>query len=152
MNVSKSDLLTDFEDYEGDITKSGLYKKCYTAEYGQFGGRPFGAIVANYYFNAHPQDIKLLQNCASVAAMAHAPFISAAGSEMLGEKSFETLPKLNDLKSKFEGPQYLKWHAFRESEDARYVGLVMPRFLSRLPYGKASSRSEERRVGKECRL
>jgi type VI secretion system protein ImpC len=134
INVSKDDLLNDFED-SPEIVKSGLYKHVYTSEFGQFGGQPIGAMVANYEFNAGPQDMKLLQYCASVAAMAHAPFLSSVGPRFIGQDSWLSLPNLKDLKSIFEGPQYAKWRAFRESEDARYVGLTAPRFLLRLPYG-----------------
>ena len=133
LNVSKDDLLSDFEDAP-EIPKAGLYKLCYTAEYGTFGGKPVGTMVANYDFGPGPQDVKLLQYVAAVGAMAHAPFIAAAGPKFFGEEDFIKLPNLKDLKSIFEGPQYVKWNSFRESEDARYVGLTMPRFLLRLPY------------------
>jgi type VI secretion system protein ImpC len=135
LNVSKSDLLDDFED-SPEIPKSGLYRTVYSAEYGTFGGKPFGLMIANYDFGPGPQDTQLLTNVASVAAMSHCPFIANAAPEFFGEESFEPLPKLKDLQSLFEGPQYARWHAFRESEDARYVGLCMPRFLLRLPYGE----------------
>ncbi len=134
LNVSKEDLLEDFED-SPEVVKSGLYKIVYTAEYGQFGGQPYAAMIGNYEFGPGPQDIKLLQYVASVAAMAHAPFIAAAGPQFFGLENFNGLPNLKDLKSIFEGPQYTKWQSFRESEDARYVGLTLPRFLLRLPYG-----------------
>jgi type VI secretion system protein ImpC len=134
MNVSKEDLLDDFDDAP-EVPKSGLYKQVYTAEYGQFGGQPFGAIVANYDFGPGPQDIKLLQYTASVSAMSHAPFIAAAGTQFFGIDSWADLPNLKDLHSIFEMPQYAKWQSFRESEDARYVGLTLPKFLLRLPYG-----------------
>src|SRR5688572_7265532 len=130
LNVSKEDLQMDFEDAP-EVTKSGLYKIAYTAEYGQFGGKPYGAIVSNYAFGPGAQDVALLQSCASVAAMSHAPFFGAAGPQFFGNNDYLTIPNLKDLKSIFEGPQYAKWQAFRESEDARNVGLVMPRFLLR---------------------
>lgn len=133
LNVSKEDLLTDFEDAP-EITKSGLYKIIYTAEYGQFGGKPYAAMIGNFEFGAGPQDMTLLKNMASVAAMSHAPFITAASANFFGLMDFNTLPHLKDLKSIFEGPQYAKWQSFRESEDARYVGLTLPRFLLRAPY------------------
>ncbi len=135
LNCSKDDLQTDFEDAP-EITKSGLYRIAYTAEYGQFGGKPIGSIFANYEFGPGPQDVQLLANIASVATMAHAPFFAAAGPQFFNEKNFLNLPNLKDLKSIFEGPQYTKWQSFRESEDARYVGLLLPRFLLRLPYGQ----------------
>lgn len=135
LNVSKEDLLMDFEDTP-EIPKSGMYKTIYSAEYGTFGGRPFGLIVGNYDFGPGPQDIALLQNCAAVASMSHAPFIAAAGPKFFGLDDYLNLPNMKDLKAVFEGPQYTKWQSFRESEDSRYVGLVMPRFLLRLPYGQ----------------
>lgn len=135
LNVSKADLLTDFEDAP-EITKSGLYRLAYSNEYGVFGGKPYGLLCANFDFGPGPQDMLLLQKCASIGSMTHAPFISNAGPEFFGEKSFTALPNLKDLKSLFEGPQYARWHSFRESEDARSVGLCMPRFLLRLPYGE----------------
>lgn len=138
LNVSKEDLLNDFEDAP-EITKSGLYKTVYTSEYGTFGGNPVGTMIANYQFGPGPQDVKLLQYAASVATMAHAPFIAAAGPQFFGENSFERLPNLKDLKSIFEGPQYVKWNSFRESEDARSVGLTLPRFLLRLPYSQETN-------------
>jgi len=133
-NVNKGQLLEDFEDAP-EVPKSGLYKTVYTAEYGQFGGKPYAAIVGNYELGAGPQDMKLLQYMASVAAMAHAPFITAASPNFFGVVDFNTLPHLKDMKSVFEGPQYTKWQSFRETEDARYVALTLPRFLLRLPYG-----------------
>ena len=135
LSVAKDELLTDFEDAP-EITKSGLYRLVYSNEYGVFGGKPYGLLVGNYEFGPGPQDVELLRKCASVAAMAHAPFISNASAEFFGEKDFLKLPQLKDLKSLMEGPQYARWHSFRESEDARYVGLCMPRFLLRLPYGE----------------
>ncbi len=137
LNVPKQALLDDFEDAP-EIPKSGLYKMVYTREYGQFGGQPYGLMVGNYEFGPGSQDIRLLQNMASVATMAHAPFVAAAGSEFFGLDSFAGLPNLKDLKSIFEGPQYIKWQSFRESEDARYVGLTLPHFLLRLPYGQTT--------------
>ena len=137
LNCSKEDLQADFEDAP-EVVKSGLYKTVYSAEFGQFGGKPVGAIIANYEFGPGPADIALLQKCASVATMAHAPFIAAAGAQVFGLKDFLNLPNLKDLKSLFEGPQYTKWNSFRETEDARSVGLVMPRFLLRLPYGSST--------------
>jgi type VI secretion system protein ImpC len=133
INASKQDLLDDFED-SPEITQSGLYKHIYTAEYGQFGGQPVGALIANYFFDPSSPDIKTLQYVASVATMSHAPFIAAAGPKFFGLESFTGLPDLKDLKDHFEGPQFAKWQSFREQEDARYVGLTLPRFLLRNPY------------------
>lgn len=138
MNLSKQDLLDDFTDAP-EVVQSGLYKVCYSREYGQFGGQPYAAIIGNYEFGPGPQDIKLLQDVAAVSAMSHAPFIAAAGAQMFGIDDFSKLPDLKDLKAIFEGPQYTKWQSFRESEDSHYVGLTVPHFLLRLPYGPASN-------------
>ena len=133
LNASKQDLLDDFED-SPEVVQSGLYKHIYTAEYGQFGGQPVGALIANYYFDPSAPDVKTLQYVASVACMSHAPFIASAGPKFFGLETFTGLPDLKDLKDHFEGPQFTKWQSFREQEDARYVGLTVPRFLLRNPY------------------
>ncbi|WP_434520571.1 type VI secretion system contractile sheath large subunit [Pseudomonas sp. AK181] len=133
LNVSRQDLLDDFED-SSEITQSGLYKHVYSAEYGQFGGQPVGAIIANYFLSPSAPDVKLMQYASSVAGMAHAPFIAAAGPSFFGLESFTGLPDLKDLRDHFEGPQFAKWQSFRQSEDARYIGLTVPRFLLRTPY------------------
>lgn len=135
LSVSKEKLLEDFEDAP-EITRSGLYKAVYTAEFGQFGGQPFGSIIGNYEFNPGPQDMKLLQSVAAISAMSHTPFIAAAGPQFFGIDSFADLPNLKDLQAVFEGPQFTKWNAFRESDDARFVGLTLPHFLLRTPYGE----------------
>lgn len=133
INASKEDLLEDFED-SPDIVQSGLYKHVYTAEYGQFGGKPVGALISNYYFGPSAPDIKTLQYVATVASMSHAPFIASAGPQFFGLESFNGLPDIKDLQDHFEGPQFAKWQSFRERDDARYVGLTLPRFLLRTPY------------------
>ncbi|MDR2162165.1 MAG: type VI secretion system contractile sheath large subunit [Desulfovibrio sp.] len=134
MNLSKEDLLSDLED-SPEVTISGFYRQVYVAEYGQFGGQPVGAVIANYEFSPCPSDIRLLTHVASVAAMAHAPFIAGAGKEFFGCDSWEAFSTLRDLRSIFEMPQYAAWRAFRASDDARYVCLTLPGFLFRLPYG-----------------
>lgn len=133
LSVNKKDLLDDFED-SPEIIKSGLYRLAYTSEYGQFGGQPYGLMVGNYEFSPSTPDVKLLQHMASVSTMSHAPFVAAAGPGFFNLEDFSGLPGLKDLKSIFEGPQYAKWQSFRDSEDARSVGLSLPHFLLRLPY------------------
>ncbi|MCF5806090.1 MULTISPECIES: type VI secretion system contractile sheath large subunit [Pseudomonas syringae group] len=133
LSVSKQDLLEDFED-SPEVVQSGLYKHVYTAEYGQFGGNPVGAIIADYFFSPSAPDVKTMQYVSSVACMAHAPFIAAAGPDFFGIEQFTGLPDLKDLKDHFEGPQFAKWQSFRQQEDARYIALTVPRFLLRSPY------------------
>lgn len=133
LNCSKADLINDFEDAP-EIAKSGLYRLVYSREYGTFGGQPFGLMVSTYEFDPGPRDMALLANCASVAAMAHVPFVGNASPRFFGEESFEGLATYSDIRAIFETPQYVRWKAFRASEDARYVGLCLPRFLLRAPY------------------
>ena len=135
LNASKEELVEDFE--HNSVTKdSGLYKKVFTEEFGQFGGSPWGAVIGGFSFGPNSRDMKLLQNVAAVSAMAHAPFISAAGSDFFGRQSFQGLSDIKDIKDVFDAPAYTKWRAFRESDDARWVGLTLPRFLLRLPYSE----------------
>lgn len=134
LNVTKDELMDDFLD-ASEVNQSSLYKQIYTAEYGQFGGKPVGAMIGNYSFGPSAMDIRLLEYIAQVATVSHAPFIAAAAPEFFGLKgSFERLPALKDLQDIFSGTRYARWQAFRESEDARYVGLTAPRFLLRQPY------------------
>jgi len=133
LHVSKEDLLDDFEN-AADITCSGMYKHVYTAGYGQFGGEPVAAMVGNYSFGPSSPDIKLLSYMASVGAMSHAPFLAAPSPEFFNLSSFEELPNLKEIKDIFAGPRHAKWRAFRESEDARHVGLTGPRFMLRSAY------------------
>jgi type VI secretion system protein ImpC len=137
LNISRDDLQLDFED-AADITKSGLFKKVYTSEYGQFGGEPYGQIVADYAFDASPRDLALLQKAAAVASMAHSPFITAAAPRMFALDSLSGLSGIADLHALFEGPQYRVWHAFRDSDDSRSIILTVPRCLLRQPYGPDS--------------
>jgi type VI secretion system protein ImpC len=142
LQATKQELLDDFEDAT-EVPTSGLYRQVYTAEYGQFGGKPYGTMLCNYEFGPGNSDVSLLRYLASVGAMAHTPVIAAASPTLFGseEKDFSNLPYLKDLEGLFEAPQYTKWKGLRESEDARYLGLVMPRFLVRPPY-----KAEEGRV------
>ncbi len=135
LSVDKETLQSDLED-SPDLTKSGFYRIAYSNEYGVFGGKPYGVMNMNYAFSPGPQDIELLRKVGAVASMAHCPVLGNAGPQFFGDDSFKNLPTLKDLKSVFEGPQYARWNSFRESEDARYIGLAMPRFLLRLPYGE----------------
>jgi type VI secretion system protein ImpC len=139
LNVSKRDLFDDFQD-SPEIPKSGLFRLVYSTEFGQFGGKPHGVLVANYEFAPSPQDMALLADCAAVATMAHAPFIAAASPKFFGLDDYLELPHLADLRALFQGPQYTKWQALRDASDSRYVGLCLPRFLLRLPYGAAKAR------------
>ena len=133
LHVTKDELLEDF-DNAGDITRSGLYKHVYTAGYGQFGGEPLGAMLGNYTFGPSSPDIKLLSYVASVGAMAHAPFVMAAGPEFFNLKSFQDLPSIKEVSDIFEGPAHTKWRSLREMEDSKYLAATLPRFLLRTPY------------------
>ena len=134
IDVSKQSLLEDFEDSPETI-QSGLYKHIYTQEYDTPGGEPVGAIISNYEFTSKPQDVSLLQSISRISASAHCPFIGSVGPQFFNRKTAQELPAIEDLATYMDRAEYLKWKSFRESEDSRYVGLVLPRFLLRLPYG-----------------
>lgn len=134
INVSKADLLKDFQDAP-EVVKSGLYRHIYTAEFGQFGGTPVGAIIADYTFGPGPEDIQLLQYAASVACMAHTPFFAAAGKKFFGLDEWRFLPDIIDLPAVLDSPRHARWNTFRNNPNARYIGLTLPGFLLRLPYG-----------------
>ena len=135
MNVNKKDLLKDMEK-ASEFDQSTLFKKIYGEEFGMFGGAPYGAMIGDYEFTNHPQDLALLEKVSQVAAAAHAPFISAAGPGLFNFDSFTELGEPRDLAKNFQSVDYAKWKSFRDSEDSRYVALAMPHILMRLPYGK----------------
>ena len=136
MNISKNDLAKSLKKFKGTAwDQSPIFKKMYEEEFGQFGGEPFGSIVADYYFDNSPPDVELLTAMAKIAAAAHAPFISAAAPSVMLMDSWQELANPRDLTKIFQTPEHAAWRSFRESEDSRYVGLAMPRFLARQPYG-----------------
>jgi len=134
LNVTQQELLTDLEKAV-EFDQSALFKKVYEEEYGTFGGHPYGLMVGDYTFGRHPQDVTLLEKLSNVAAAAHAPFIAAAGPKLFDMDSFTELGVPRDLAKIFETAEMTKYRAFRESEDSRYVTLVLPHVLLRLPYG-----------------
>ncbi len=135
LNVSKKELLRDIEKAP-EFDQSAIFKKVYEEEYGIFGGAPFGALVGDYDFGKHPEDMALLEGISHVAVQAHAPFISAAAPDLFNLESYTQLDAPRDLAKIFDSTEYAKWKSFRQSEDSRYVALCLPRTLSRLPYGK----------------
>jgi type VI secretion system protein ImpC len=141
MSVSKKDLLKDFERAL-EFDQTSLFKKVYEDEYGTFGGAPFGALIGDYEFGNHPQDMALLEKISQVAAAAHAPFFSAASAGMFGWDTFSEMNEVRDVSKIFDRTEYMKWRSFRESEDSRYVGLTLPHVLGREPYGAATKPTE----------
>ena len=135
LNVSKETLQNDFEDSQG-LTQTNLYNHIYTQEYDTPGGEPISAIISDYVFDSKAYDIKLLSNISKIAAAAHCPFIANVGSEFFNKNSIEGVTKIKDLNTYMERTEYTSWNAFRETEDSRYIGLTLPRFLLRLPYGE----------------
>jgi type VI secretion system protein ImpC len=135
-NISKKELARTSKKFEGTAWDTNpIFKKVYEEEYGMFGGEPFGCLVGDYYFDHSPPDVALLRSIAQIAAAAHAPFITGADPALMQMESWQELANPRDLTKIFQTPEYAPWRALRESEDARYIGLAMPRFLSRQPYG-----------------
>jgi len=142
LNVTKKELLRDIEKAP-EFDQSALFKKVYEEEYGVFGGAPFGALIGDYEFGKHPEDMALLEGISHVAAQAHAPFVSAAASDLFNLESFTSLDAPRDLAKIFDSTEYAKWKSFRQGEDSRYVALTLPRTLGRLPYGKETKPIDE---------
>lgn len=140
-NASKRELLRDLQRAP-EFDQSALFKKVYEEEFGIFGGAPFGALLGDYEFSRHPEDVELIERIAQVAASAHAPFLSAASHEMFNLDTFTNLDAPRDLAKVFDTTEYAKWKGFRASEDSRYVGLCVPRILMRLPYGRMHKQIE----------
>jgi type VI secretion system protein ImpC len=144
MNISKAELGKTLKRYKGtNWDQSPLFKKVYEEEYGQFGGEPFGCLVGDYHFDQSAPDVELLGEMSKIAASAHAPFITGVSPTVMQMESWQELANPRDLTKIFTTPEYAAWRSLRESEDARYLGLAMPRFLARQPYGARSAPVEE---------
>ena len=140
LNISKTELGKTLKRYKGTAwDQSPIFKRVYEQEYGQFGGEPFGCMVGDYYFDHTPPDVELLGEMGKVSAAAHSPFIAGAGPTVMQMGTWQELADPRDLTKIFTTPEYAAWRSLRESDDSRYIGLAMPRFLSRLPYGAKSS-------------
>jgi type VI secretion system protein ImpC len=144
LNISKKELGRTLKKFRGTAwDQSPIFKKLYEEEFGQFGGSPYGALIGDYEFDHSPQDTQLLGDIAQVAAAAHAPFIAAAAPTVMQMESWGELANPRDLTKIFQTPEYAAWRSLRESEDSRFLGLCMPRFLARLPYGEKTEPVEE---------
>jgi type VI secretion system protein ImpC len=144
MNISKNELGKTLRKFKGAAwDQSPIFKKIYEQEYGQLGGEPFGCLVGDYYFDHSPQDVELLGEMAKIGAAAHAPFITSTAPSLFQMESWQELSNPRDLTKIFSTPEYAGWRSLRESEDARYLGLTLPRFLARRPYGAKSEPVEE---------
>jgi type VI secretion system protein ImpC len=141
-NISKRELNRDLTRAV-EFDQSQLFKQIYENEFGIAGGEPYGALIGDYEWTAHPDDIETLRLVSQVAAAAFAPFISGVGARMFGFQEWPELSKPRDLAKIFETQEYTKWRSLRDSEDARFVNLVMPRVIARLPYGAATKPIDE---------
>lgn len=142
MNIGKRELFKDL-DKAVEFDQSQIFKKIYEAEFGSPGGEPYGALIGDYEFSNHPEDIDLLSKMSQISAAGFAPFLSAADPKLLGMDSYTELSKPRDLEKIFLDESYAKWRSFRDSDDSRFAVLTMPRALSRLPYGKNTKVVEE---------
>ena len=144
MNISKKELGRTLRRYKGvGWDQSPFHKRLYEEEYGQFGGEPYGCLVGDYHFDHSPQDVEMLAELSKNAASAHCPFIAGAAPTVMQMDSWQELANPRDLTKIFGNAEYAAWRSLRESEDSRYVGLAMPRFLARLPYGAKTSPVDE---------
>ncbi len=142
LNISKKELGKDLSKAV-EFDQSNIFKKLYENEFGTPGGEPYGAVIGDYEFTNHPEDIELLTNMSNVSAAAFAPFLTASDPALMGFESWNELSKPRDLEKIFESAEYAKWRSFRESDDSRFVTMVMPRVLARLPYGEATKPIDE---------
>jgi type VI secretion system protein ImpC len=144
MDISKDELRRTLRRFKGTAwDQSPLFKRIYEEEYGQMGGEPYGCLVADYHFDHTPPDVEMLGSIAKIAAAAHAPFISGAAPSVLQMGSWQELSNPRDITKIFSNVEYAPWNGLRDSEDARYIGLVMPRMLARAPYGIRSNPVDE---------
>jgi type VI secretion system protein ImpC len=134
LDVGKDELADDFENNSVDITGGALFKKAYVAEYDQYGGKPFGAMIGLFNFEYTPKELFWLRQMGKVAAVAHAPFIASVNPKFFGCNSAEELAAIKDLPAMLAQPKYGAWNTLRDTPEAAYLGLTLPRYILRLPY------------------
>ena len=142
LDISKEELMDDFEEAP-DTTQSGLFKHVYIQEYDTPGGEPVTTMISNFTFGRSAQDIGMLSEIAKVSAAAHCPFLGGVDAGFFGKKDMSEVVGIHDLSSYMDRSEFLRWKSFRESEDSRYIGLVLPRFMLRMPYGSESNPTRE---------
>ncbi|HEY4317374.1 MAG TPA: type VI secretion system contractile sheath large subunit [Herbaspirillum sp.] len=133
LNATKKELIKDFNSAL-EFDQSAMFRKVYEEEFGTFGGAPFGTLLGDFEITRQPEDMYFIEQMSRIAAASHAPFVTAASPELFGLETYADLGKPRDLSKVFDTVEYAKWKSFRESEDSRYVGLTLPRFLGRLPF------------------
>jgi type VI secretion system protein ImpC len=141
LNASRDELQKDLEKAV-EFDQSQLFKKIYEEEYGTFGGHPFSVLIGDFEIGRNAQDIAFIEKLSNVAAAAHTPFIGAVSPRMFDMETFTQLGTPRDLAKQFESSELIKWRAFRDSEDSRYVTLTLPHILMRLPYGPNTKPTE----------
>jgi type VI secretion system protein ImpC len=134
LDVSKQELGEDFNNNSIDFTGSAFFRKVYFKEYDQYGGKPYGAIIGLYEFEHTPTDLKWLKMMGKVANASHSPFISSISPRFFGCDSIEELAAIKDLEGLMNHPKYGAFNALRDSEEAAYLGLCLPAYISRLPW------------------
>jgi type VI secretion system protein ImpC len=144
MNISKKDLHKTLKKFKGAAwDQSPVFKKLYEEEYGQLGGEPYGCLVGDFYVDHSPMDVELVGEMAKISSAIHAPFLTSAAPSLFQMESWQELSNPRDIGKIFQTPEYAGWRSLRESDEARYVGIAMPRFLARRPYGAKSDPVEE---------
>ena len=138
LDINRNELMEQFEDAPA-VDRSRLFNMIYQHEFGTAGGEPYGVMLGDFEFSHSDEDVALLRYIGEVAAASHTPFVAAASSSSLGISSFETLNAGKPVAPGFASPAYASWNAFRDSDDARYVALTLPRALARLPYGASGT-------------
>lgn len=136
LNASKKEMYKSLKSFKGvKWDQSPIFKAIYENEYGTANGSPYSCLIGDYYFDHSAPDIEFLTEMSHIAAASHAPFVSAVDPSILNMESWQEISNPRDITQVFDSPQYASWHSFRDTPDAQYVSLAMPRFLGRLPYG-----------------
>jgi type VI secretion system ImpC/EvpB family protein len=133
LSATKTELARDLERAI-EFDQSALFRKVYSDEFDMPGGEPYSVLVGDYEFTGHPDDIDMLSSISNVAAAAFAPCVVGAHPFLFGLDDFGELDRPMDLQRHFDQLTYLQWRRLRETEDARFLALTVPRVLRREPH------------------
>jgi type VI secretion system protein ImpC len=144
MCASKREVARSLKRHKGiGWDQSPLFKKIYEAEYGQFGGEPFGALIGDFHFDHSPPDVEMLGEMAKIAAAAHCPFIAGASPTVMQMDSWQELSNPRDLTKIFQTTEHTAWRARRASADPRVHRQALPRVRARPPSGPPTTPVDE---------
>ncbi len=138
-DATKEEWRKDLEKAGMKVQRTKLYRELIPKRFTRPGGKPFSLLLADYYINHLSPDVSLLKRIAPIVARAHVPILFGAEAALLGLDNFRQLEEPFDIAQRLASRDYIEFRSLRDSLDTPYVGVALPRFLLRRPYGPTTN-------------